>query len=439
VVALALAGGLGNPANADPVGDRVRALESSLARSLKLIEKLSARVDELERAAQGVRASTATAANDPADKSTEAIANLQADVDQIARGLSHHQVDQGLPLHGFADVGAAWNTNGAPARLNGFGVGALDVYLTPQITERLKGLVELVFEYEPDGGGAIDLERLQLGYVQSDQLTFWLGRFHTPFGAWNTLYHHGANLQTAITRPRFLDFEDRGGIIPAHTVGAWASGRAPLGRGRATYEFYLGNGPKISDRHLNFNAFTDDNADKMVGANIGYEFAGPLAGLTLGAHGFGMKVDSYSDSGLRLGRNRVRVFGGYGVFDDGAWEAIAEYYRFSNAEEGGAGRVSSQAGFVQAGRTFGQLTPYLRFERAALAPMDTFFQRQRSAVSYRRAVVGLRYALGGKGALKFELSHSRDASGLKLDEAGLIEPLQPRRYQQAAIQYSIAF
>ncbi|MFI4941382.1 MAG: hypothetical protein ACHP7O_13720, partial [Burkholderiales bacterium] len=52
-------------------------------------------------------------------------------------------------------------------------------------------------------------------------------------------------MQTTILRPLFLEFEDGGGILPAHMVGVWGTGKFKMDRGRLTYDAFVGNGPKI--------------------------------------------------------------------------------------------------------------------------------------------------------------------------------------------------
>jgi len=136
-------------------------------------------------------------------------------------------------MHGFADVGAGTTTNGVR---KGFTVGSLDFYLNPQLGERTKALIELNTEVDAEGGVGVDLERLQLGYTFSDSATAWLGRFHTPYGYYNTGFHHGQQIATSLRRPRFLEFEDKGGILPAHTVGAWLTGAIRAGDGKFTYD-----------------------------------------------------------------------------------------------------------------------------------------------------------------------------------------------------------
>jgi hypothetical protein len=436
------------PAVADTASERIDALERNLAASARLIEKLSARLSELERPAAAARpaapAATASAApaNSPATASTEqaqAIAALQDSISQISAGLNQRGGDSGVPLHGFADVGAAWSKGDDAVPLRGFNGGTLDIYLTPQFGQRTKGLVELAVEYGEDGTAAIDLERLQIGYTVSDGLTLWAGRFHTPFGLWNTAFHHGANLQTSVTRPRFIDFEDKGGIVPAHSVGAWASGKAALAGGKLTYDGYIANGPSIGGRTLNYRAYTDDSANKMLGFNLGYQPGGSWSGLTVGLHGFGMDVRSRDSSDAETSATRVRMAGAYFGYDEDDWEAIGEFYQFRNADIAGGTSRSSRAGFVQLGRTLGNLTPFVRLEQVTLNGADKYFLSQSAGRSYRRQVVGLRWALDAKSSLKVELGSTREDAAVLLDESGAAAPFTARSYQRGAMQYSVAF
>ena len=433
LAAAGLCAGLAAPACADTETQRIQALERRLESSAQLIEKLSVRLAELERNArpQGSAA--------PAAETAQAIATLQQSVAQLAEGSGAKDRETGLPVHGFADVGAGWSSKGDPSRLRGFNAGTMDLYLTPQIGDRVKSLVELVFEYDSAGGLAVDLERLQLGYTVSDALTVWLGRFHSPFGVWNTWYHHGAQLQTSIFRPRMVDFEDRGGFLPAHAVGAWATGKTSLGPGKITYDAYLTNGPSVRERTLRFGGFTDNDSNKLLGFNLGYEPGGALSGLVVGVHGFGANAGVYDPNGAVLSKSRLRMFGGYFGFDTDHWDAIGEYYRFANADLGHGARHTSSAGFVQVGRHLGAWTPFVRYERAALDSNDPFFASQKAGRSYRRTSLGLRYDIDSRSALKIELSNTREPAVVQVDENGASAPLDGASYRRAAFQYSIAF
>lgn len=439
-IILLLAGWLSGPARADETADRLQALERQLARTTQLIEQLGARVAGLERAVRGSAAAPAAAASAPTpapartiEEQGRALAALQRSVNQIADGLSQAPVNNGIPVHGFVDVNAGWSSGDDPVKLRGFNAGSLDLYLTPQIGPRIRSLMELVFEFEEEGS-RFDMERVQLGYTFSDALTLWGGRFHTPFGMWNTAYHHGANLQPSITRPALVDFEDRGGLIPAHSVGLWATGKTALGEGRLTYDSYVANGPSIRERHLDPNTYTDDNSSKLVGFNLGLQPAGALPGPTFGLHGFTTLVDDASG-----GTTRLRALGGYLGYDAQNWELIGEYYRFSDVDIPTGARHVSHAGFLHVGRALGQLTPYLRLERASLDPRDNYFRSQRTGRSHSHVVLGARYALDANAALKFELRRTHESAATLLDAGGVPVDVPAASFRRALMQYSIAF
>jgi len=437
--------------------DRVKELESRLEQSLKVIEALTTRVGQLETRSTKAAAAPAAGQADPR------VAALEQSVANLSESLSKRSSDTGLPLHGFLDVGFgsqsginAANYPGAMQKngLRGFNGGTLDFYLTPQFGSRVKTLVELAFEYSDAGSLAADLERAQIGYTFGESNTLWLGRFHTPYGYWNTGFHHGAQLQTAINRPRFIDFEDKGGLLPSHSVGMWLNGKTAAGDGRLTYDLYVTNGNRImagaNDKVLNLNGFTDDNGSKAIGFNVGYEWKN---GLKLGLHGFRDAVNTYAgadaDTSQILNRNKVGMLGGYAFYDNNDWEVIGEYYRWKNNTDldtvgvvGTTGSHTSSAGFLQVGYSFGsQWTPYARYEKASLDNNDIFFNSLNNGRSYDRASLGLRYALDPRSALKFELSRTNEKPGQQLNTSGTpaADVFGSSAYSTFQAQYSIGF
>lgn len=417
--------------------ERLRELERRLDANQKLIEKLSERIAELERAA-GSKGHSEPVTPSMAEQA-KSLATLQESVEQISSGLSRTITNTGVPIHGFADAGSAWSSGQDPGRLRGFGVGTLDLYLTPQFGDRVKSLVEIALEYGADGVGEIDAERMQLGYALDDNLTLWAGRFHTPIGVWNTAYHHGANLQTSIYRPRFIDFEDKDGLLPVHSVGVWGSGKMGLSQGKLSYDIYLANGPTVRRSRLDFNAFSDDNSSKLLGFNLGWEPTAAVRGASVGVHGFSTTADTRLASGALHSRTRVRMLGGYLAYDAHGWEGMAEYYRFANSDIDSGARRSSRAGYLQIGRNYGTLTPYARYERAALDGADNFFATQHIGRSYTRGSLGARYEIDAKAALKIELGATREDAAILIDESGAAVPVGQARYRRVAVQYSIAF
>ncbi|MBS0447561.1 MAG: hypothetical protein JSR59_16590 [Proteobacteria bacterium] len=395
--------------------ERIKALEQKLDQSMATIVAMQKRLDELEHkgdsapapAAVVGAATPAPAASSSAgiDARVEAIEHSVAQIE--ASSAAAAQVDTGLPIHGFADVKLG-DRNSAAASLEkrgyrGVDVGTFDLYMTPQISSQVKALVELAFEYDDSGELEVDAERMQLGYVFSDSLTVWAGRFHTPYGYWNTAFHHGAQIQTALTRPQFLDFEDSGGILPAHSVGLWLTGARDTGLGRVGYDFTLVNGDRLDNGQLDFQAIGDGDSNVGLGFRTNLAVAG--TGLTLGLHGLSQKIAGGNALGTASGRVQLNMLGGYATYENDDWEAMAEYYGFRNADlSGGTGRHASTAWYAQIGYNVNdQFTPYARYEDADLNSRDPYFNLQQFGQAYRRGVLGIRYNLTPKSALKAEV------------------------------------
>lgn len=425
---LAAGAAAADPAAAD--ADRIAVLEQKLDQSLRLIGELSGRVRDLEAqvsvkgtppATQGSSAVEGPAARAvPAEAQGATEQRLQAveeTVTQIAAGAGQRAEDTGLPLHGFADVGVG-NHNASFPEHKGFDVGALDFFLTPRLGARTRALFELNFEVGEDGGVGVDLERAQIGYQFSDSATVWLGRFHTPYGYYNTAFHHGQQIATSLRRPRFLQFEDQGGILPAHTVGAWLTGSQRVGDARLTYDFYVGNSQRITGGSLDMNNPGNAHGNVIVGGNAGVLFSGLLDGLKLGVHAFTTRIEDQDL--LPAYSTRVRSYGAYAVYDTDRWEHLAEFYVFDDENlSGPGGSQRSEAGFIQLGYRAGWYTPYARFERASLQQSDHFFAAQRFGASYHRYAVGLRFDLDLRSALKLELAQTEDTNRdfISYDEA----------------------
>lgn len=121
---------------------------------------------------------------------------------------------------------------------------ALDVFCSHDF-DRLRLLGEVFLNRREQ-----ELERIQIGWLLSSNNTGWAGRLHTPLGHWNTRYHHGTYLQTTISRPGVLEFEDRGGVLPLHLAGAMLQGRRSVGSADLTYEMAIGAGPEMTDGGL---------------------------------------------------------------------------------------------------------------------------------------------------------------------------------------------
>jgi hypothetical protein len=409
-------------------------LERRLDDSLRLIEALTSRLEQLEKQLGATRApaDASVAAATPARAASAPTPDARLDevertLGQLAASNGRDLREPGLPLHGFVDAGLVGSRAALPGQRNGFAVGSLDFYLTPELGPHVKTLVELNFGVTDRGETEADLERAQIGYAFNDALTVWLGRFHTPFGYWNMAFHHGAQLQPSILRPRMLDFEDDGGILPVHTTGAWANGSVRLGSDRLVYNLYLGNGTRIVNGQLDPNPAGDDNGNKVLGFGLNYRFGAALDGFTVGVSGLQQSVNAYDANDALTSRTRLFLLGGHAAYDNDGWEVIGEYYRLRNRDLGGGASHGSWTGYAHIGRTFDdRWMPYYRFEKAALDQADNYFLAQTNGRSYRRHVLGLRYNADPRAAVKLELNRT--------DDAGIGHAID-----QIRLQYAVSF
>src|SRR6267143_7299315 len=291
--------------------DRIAALEQKLDQSLQLIGQLSARVQDLEaQAGHGApppAAAQTGAAAATAPDTAQRLAKVEQTVSQMAASASQH-AEEGLATHGFADVGVGTHNATFP-KYQGANVGELDFFLTPRLGSRTRALFELNFEVGSDGTVGVDLERAQLGYQFADSATVWLGRFHTPYGYYNTAFHHGQQIATSLRRPRFIDFEDHGGIMPAHSVGMWLTGSERIGDQRVTYDVYIGNSQRITDGALEMNNAGNTHGSTIVGGNLGLLLSGALDGLKVGVDVFQTRIEDEDPSPAYV--TRVRSYGVY--------------------------------------------------------------------------------------------------------------------------------
>ena len=405
-LAAVLAAGVPGVAAADDANaDTVKLLQQRLEQSIKMIDALAARVKELE-AKQGPASpapTVAAAAAAPAEATR--LQAVEQKINQIeTSNAARSGDDTGLPVHGFADINIG-NHNPFHPYEKGASLNNFDMYLTPKLGGKWLSLFELNFEVDSQGNVGVDIERGQIGYQFSDAATVWVGRFHTPYGYVNTALHHGVWLNDSLRRPGFLMFEDQGGVMPAHTVGAWLSGAQRGAGGKWLYDVYAGNGQQIIGGQVDMRSGGNDHGKPIYGGRLGYQFnAGPLEGLTLGASALDSRIDNDQ---LPQSMTEVRIAGLYGVYDTDTWEVLSEAYWFDNVDYYQAsGTHQSKAYFAQVGYRLPDLIPYARYERAHFDQTDQYFASLNTGNSYYRTAAGLRHDFSPKVALKFEIANT---------------------------------
>lgn len=297
-----------------------------------------------------------------------------------------------MQFRGFSDVSYYWDDLEGPA--NSFALGQFNLFITSKLSDKLGVLAETVIEADQYNVVGIELERLLFRWASSDYLSVSVGRYHTAIGWYNTAYHHSSWMQTAIGRPFLFEFEDDGGILPIHNVGASISGQIPAGDLGLRYIVEVGNG-RASD------AESDEPVQNVVDENRGKAIN--LAILTRPAKlaGFEAGLSVYYDTLTPYGMPKVgeTIVAGHAVYQTPEVEWLNEIVLVRNATKG-SDHVADTTGFyTQVSRKFGAWRPYARYQYVSVPDDDPVFPE----VGLQHGPsVGLRYDVGEFVALKFQ-------------------------------------
>ena len=296
-----------------------------------------------------------------------------------------------LHIRGFGDFGL-YGTNQKGAT-TGFNMGELNLFITSNISDKLKFLSEIVFENEGPGPRwtsdfTVDVERALLDYSYNDNVNIAIGRLHTAIGYYNTAYHHSAWMQTATGRPFLFSFEDEGGILPTHLVGVSASGQIPSGNLGLHYVAEVGDGPTSrTDINTGVEIPVAVNNRRSVDFTL---FARPdsIPGLQVGA-------SVYRDTLSPNSTERVRetIVDGYAVITRGKVEWLNEGLIIRHSIPGISHIYETPGFYSQLSRRFGSYTPYCLYQYVNAPEIEPIFSD-----------VGLRS--GPSAGLRFDATES---------------------------------
>lgn len=315
---------------------------------------------------------------------------------------------------GFADVSFTKSTKDADAHRNGdFAFGSLDLYVA-EVVEDVEILIETLIEE----GDELDIERLTIGYTFNDAAKLRMGRFHTPLGFWNTAYHHGVQLQPTIERPKFLTFDDAGGILPTHVVGVNLLGRVNTRAGAVDYSAMLGNGPMIDlgKAVLTPNNTSDNNIGKSAAFNVSIS-PSVIAGLKLGVSGHIAEVTS-NDDPVTIDVDQT-IYALSAVYTKGPLGMAAEYFRIEDKSKS-AGDFTNTAYYGLIKYSIKEKwEPYLMYEKLSVGDDDPYMSVLQAGIDNKEMTLGLRYNISYRSSLKGEYRNIIDEGGKDWDEVAL--------------------
>jgi hypothetical protein len=260
-----------------------------------------------------------------------------------------------------------------------------------------------------------DLERFQVGWEPTERSVLWFGRFHQASSVWNHEHHHGQFLQTSITRPASEEWEDEGGIIPQHFVGAlwettWRIGnRYPLHTafGGGIAPIITPDGPEPFDLlhpNLSHHKF---GAQARI-AYTPYELNETGVGLLYAHNEIAARGDDPA-SVATFDHVDQSVIGAYVKYESDKWKLTATGYRVSawfDRAGDNPRRSNFFVGYAQVQRDFAQgVEVFARHENAVHAGESAYLQLFPRFV-IRRSTLGARWQFARSHALTLEISDS---------------------------------
>jgi hypothetical protein len=295
-----------------------------------------------------------------------------------------------------------------PADKTAFTLGQLNLFVTSDISDRVRFLSEIVFEGGPDNiygqvrGTAntfsVDVERYLLQYSYNEYFNLSAGRYHTAIGYYNTAYHHSTWLQTTTGRPLMFAFEDQGGILPIHNVGVEVSGLVPSGPLGLHYVAEVGNGREsrnpIADEPVQ-NIISDKN-HKAVNFEL---FARPIKvpGLQVG-------FSAYRDLLVPVGEPAVgeTILAAHAIYTKTNFEWLNEAMELRHTPDDGHTFVTP-AFYTQISQRFGSYRPYFRYQYINASSENPIFPDIQLRAGPQ---AGLRYDVNESVALKLQYDYT---------------------------------
>jgi hypothetical protein len=381
----------------------------------ELIQQLMSRIDTLEKRVSELEQTTPAHAAAPSpDVAPAPPATPIAHMDHDRAPLPEEAQPSypTLKISGFGDVDySATDLHGAnggfqPQTLlgehGGFELGQFVLHLSSALSPKVSVFSELTLTARSDAGTGtppapgfnFELERLIVRYDLNDYFKLSFGRYHTPINYWNTAYHHGAWLQTSISRPEMIQFG--GSFLPVHFVGAQAEGALPAGGLNLNYDLGVGNGRgQVISRD---GDFSDINNNRAWLANV---FVKPdfLYGLQVGGSVY---RDELNPIGVPVAREWIQS--AHIAWQRENPEFIAEFANVTHTPILGGVTSNSQGGYAQLGyRLPGRLKlwkPYYRFEYIHVPLSDAIFRGL--VPSFSGSTGGVRYDISNFAAFKLE-------------------------------------
>jgi hypothetical protein len=374
------------------------------------VQTLLERIQQLEKRISELEDHERKQAAPPAASSAETVAESQPTQANVPPPSSEHaghkpeireaQVHYpSLQIRGFGDVDfAATDEKGS---VSGFNLGQFVLHLASPLSEKVSYFGEVSFTAQPTGY-ALSVERTIIRYDYNDYFKMSFGKYHTPIGYWNAAFHHGAWLQTTISRPEMVKIG--GSFIPVHFVGLLGEGNIPSGGLGLGYSVGLGNGRSSILSRAGDSGDVNDNRSWVASV-----FARPARfyGLQIGASFYGDKLTPEKG-----GNFDELITAAHLVWTKEHPEVLAEFANAHHRDVQTSQTFNSQAFYVQLAYRLpwqeNKWKPYYRFEYIHKPESDPAFVDVTDLVG---STLGLRYDITNYAAFKGEYRSTRHGVG----------------------------
>jgi len=268
-----------------------------------------------------------------------------------------------------------------------------------------------------------EIERLQLGWRFGESKA-WLGRFHNPIGYWNTQFHHGAYLQTSITRPAIVDYEDDNGVLPMHLAGLLIEGIKEHDNRGLGYAIAIATGPELADELEPLDVLSPAAGSQGLALAINV-YRQPVV---YGPNQYGLFANYNEIPARERGLEEIRqtIAGGYWNWESDFWRLIGSAFYVRN-------RISQEdvdqvddfvAGYFQAEKSLNDdWTVFGRVEKTFASDNDAYLALFPDNAQ-EKILGGLRLYLFNRHAVTLEISSNHEQDG---------------RYRQFMLQWAAMF
>lgn len=306
-----------------------------------------------------------------------------------------------LKIKGFADTGFSLEVTDSE-NSNTFSLGAVDFFITSELTDMVSFLTENEFEFNTDTNASdFHLDRAELKYSLSNLFNIKIGKIHIPLGYWTHTFHHGAWFQTTISNPQIYLFEDDGGSLPVHSVGIELFGTREFDAFDLEYNFDVLNGRGRTKTEVQ-NA-KDKNDSKALNLLFGLR-PHSLEGLKFGLNLYYDKIPSNPSVSTRTERIDELISGGYVTYITEKAELLGEVFNIHHDDKASNRDFDTLGFYLQGGYQIDKLKPYYRFDFIDFTNGDPYFTPD--DIDIRKHTLGLRWDILTWNALKFEYSFS---------------------------------